>query len=156
MRVTAMICGLGLLSYAAVPALANDSVLKAVKNPKNWAMQQGDYANHRYSTLDQINTSNVGKMQTARSFSTGVLRGHEGSPLVIGNMMYLTTPFPNVVYALDLDNNQQIVWKYTPKQDSTVISIQFVGNDGRILLRRIFPYNLYGNIRRSRIRPSFP
>jgi glucose dehydrogenase len=65
MRITAMFCGLGLLSYAAVPAIANDSVLKAVKNPKNWAMQQGDYANHRYSTLDQINTSNVGKMQTA-------------------------------------------------------------------------------------------
>lgn len=123
MRVTAMICGLGLLSYTAVPALANDSVLKAVKNPKNWAMQQGDYANHRYSTLDQINTSNAGKMQTAWSFSTGVLRGHEGSPLVIGNMMYLATPFPNVVYALDLDNNQQIVWKYTPKQDPTVISV---------------------------------
>lgn len=123
MRITAMICGLSLLSCTAVPALANDSVIKAVKNPKNWAMQQGDYANHRYSTLDQINTSNVGKMQTAWSFSTGILRGHEGSPLVIGNMMYLTTPFPNVVYALDLDKNQQIVWKYTPKQDPSVIPV---------------------------------
>jgi PQQ-dependent dehydrogenase (methanol/ethanol family) len=97
--------------------------MEAVKNPKNWAMQSGDYANQRYSTLDQINTSNVGQLQTSWSFSTGVLRGHEGSPLVIGNMMYFTTPFPNVVYALDLDQNQKIVWKYTPKQDPSVIPV---------------------------------
>ena len=48
MRITAMICGLSLLSCAAVPALANDSVIKAVKNPKNWAMQQGEYPTPYY------------------------------------------------------------------------------------------------------------
>jgi PQQ-dependent dehydrogenase (methanol/ethanol family) len=123
MRISTITCGLGLLALAAQPALANDSVLKAVKNPQNWAMQQGDYANQRYSKLDQINTKNVGSLRTAWSFSTGVLRGHEGSPLVIGNMMYLTTPFPNVVYALDLDQDQKIIWKYTPKQDPSVIPV---------------------------------
>ena len=114
---------LGFFVLAASPALANESVFEATKNPKNWAMQQGDYSNHRYSKLDQINTKNVGSLRTAWSFSTGVLRGHEGSPLVIGNMMYVHTPFPNTVFALDLDQNQKIVWKYSPKQDPSVIPV---------------------------------
>ena len=112
MRISALTYGVGLLAFATGPALANESIMEATKNPQNWAMQQGDYSNHRYSKLDQINTKNVGQLRTAWSFSTGVLRGHEGSPLVIGNMMYLTTPFPNTVFALDLDNNQKIVWKF--------------------------------------------
>ena len=53
-------------------------------------------------------------------FSTGVLRGHEGSPLVIDDTMYLHTPFPNKVFAIDLDT-QKIKWKYEPKQDPAVI-----------------------------------
>jgi glucose dehydrogenase len=59
-------------------------------------------------------------MQVAWTFSTGVLRGHEGSPLVIDGMMYLHSPFPNKVFAVDLDT-QKIVWKYEPKQDPAVI-----------------------------------
>ena len=123
MRISALVYGAGLIAFMAGPAFANESVFQETKNPKNWAMQQGDYSNHRYSKLDQINTKNVGSLRTAWSFSTGVLRGHEGSPLVIGNLMYVHTPFPNVVFALDLDNNQKIVWKYTPKQDPSVIPV---------------------------------
>ena len=69
----------------ALPGLAyaNADVEKLTSNPKNWAMQAGDFYNQRYSKLNQINTGNVGKMQVAWTFSTGVLRGHEGSPLVI-------------------------------------------------------------------------
>ena len=106
----------------AVPALAfaNADVEKNIANSKNWAMQAGDMYNQRYSKLDQINAGNVGKMQVAWTFSTGVLRGHEGSPLVIGDMMYLHSPFPNKVFAIDL-NTQKIVWKYEPKQDPAVI-----------------------------------
>ena len=110
-----------LLATVALPAFANDSVMEAVKDPANWAIQTGDYANTRYSTLDQINKDNVGDLQVAWSFSTGVLRGHEGSPLVIGNMMYVHTPFPNIVYALDLNEDGRIVWKYEPKQNPDVI-----------------------------------
>ena len=65
-------------------------------------MQAGSFANHRYSPLQQINAGNVNKLQVAWMFSTGVLRGHEGSPLVVGDTMYLVTPFPNNVFALDL------------------------------------------------------
>ena len=101
-------------------ALANADVEKNIANSKNWAMQAGDMYNQRYSKLKQINTGNVGKMQVAWTFSTGVLRGHEGSPLVIDDMMYLHSPFPNKVFAIDLDT-QKIMWKYEPKQDPAVI-----------------------------------
>ena len=61
-------------------AMANDDVTKLQADPNNWASQSGDYSATRYSTLDQINTSNVGQLKVAWTFSTGVLRGHEGSP----------------------------------------------------------------------------
>ena len=79
------------LALLALPALAhaNADVEKNIANPNNWAMQAGDMYNHRFSQLKQINTSNVGKMQVAWTFSTGVLRGHEGSPLVVDGTMYL-------------------------------------------------------------------
>ncbi len=105
------------------PARANDSVMKMTQNPKDWVIQSGDYANTRYSKLDQITDKNVGKLTPAWSFSTGVLRGHEGSPLVVGDIMYLHTPFPNNVYALDLNNEGKILWKYEPKQDPNVIPV---------------------------------
>ena len=76
-------------------------------DPKNWAIPTGDYANTRYSKLDQITAENVKDLQVKWTFSTGVLRGHEGGPLVIGDTMYVHTPFPNIVYALDLDNEAE-------------------------------------------------
>ncbi len=111
--------GLALLALPAL-AFANADVEKNIANSSNWAMQAGDMYNQRYSQLKQITAANVGKMQVAWTFSTGVLRGHEGSPLVIDGVMYLHSPFPNKVYALNLDN-QQIIWKYEPKQDPAVI-----------------------------------
>ncbi|MGW5958926.1 PQQ-dependent dehydrogenase, methanol/ethanol family [Methylorubrum populi] len=113
----------GLSPAALSPALANEDVAKRIANPAEQVLQTVDYANTRYSKLDQINAGNVKNLQVAWSFSTGVLRGHEGSPLVVGNMMYLHTPFPNLVYALDLDQGGKIVWKYEPKQDPAVIPV---------------------------------
>jgi PQQ-dependent dehydrogenase (methanol/ethanol family) len=115
-KLAALACVLGMPGFAA----ANADVEKLTANPANWAMQAGDMYNQRYSKLTQINATNVGKMQVAWTFSTGVLRGHEGSPLVVGNMMYIHTPFPNKVFAMNLDT-QKIVWKYEPKQDPAVI-----------------------------------
>ncbi|ADH88355.1 PQQ-dependent dehydrogenase, methanol/ethanol family [Ancylobacter novellus DSM 506] len=114
------------MSAAAVyawPASANDGLTNIIKDPKQWGIQTGDYANTRYSKLDQINAGNVGKLQVAWTFSTGVLRGHEGGPLIIGDVMYVHTPFPNIVYALDLNNDGRILWKYEPKQDPNVIPV---------------------------------
>jgi len=105
------------------PAFANDSVLKCIEDANNWCMQQHDYSATRYSNLDQINTKNVGNLRVAWTFSTGVLRGHEGSPLVIGDTLYLHAPFPNTVFALNLADENKIIWKYEPKQDPSVIPV---------------------------------
>lgn len=107
----------------ATTAFANDDLMNMAKDAKNWAMPTGDYANTRYSTLDQITKDNVKNLQVAWTFSTGVLRGHEGNPLVIGDTMYVHTPFPNIVYALDLNDDGAIKWKYEPKQDPNVIGV---------------------------------
>jgi PQQ-dependent dehydrogenase (methanol/ethanol family) len=111
---------LGLAAAVSGSTLANQELAQLSANPNNWAMQAGDFSNHRYSALQQINTGNVNKLQVAWMFSTGVLRGHEGSPLVIGDTMYLHTPFPNNVFAIEL-GSQKIKWKYAPKQDPAVI-----------------------------------
>jgi PQQ-dependent dehydrogenase (methanol/ethanol family) len=114
---------LTLLLGMTLSASANDSVTEAIDNSKQWAIQTGDYANTRYSELDQINKDNVKDLRVAWTFSTGVLRGHEGSPLVIGDIMYVHTPFPNIVYALDLANDGRILWRYEPKQNPDVIAV---------------------------------
>ncbi len=118
---------MGSVSVAAIvganTAMANESLEKMSKNPKEWVMPAGNYANHRYSALKQINAGNVGKLQVAWTFSTGVLRGHEGGPLVIGDVMYFSTPFPNNVYALDLNHDGKILWVYKPTQDPSVIPV---------------------------------
>ena len=112
----------GLLALAGT-ASANEDLMAKMGDPNQWVIQTGDYKNQRYSSLDQINAGNVKDLQVAWTFSTGVLRGHEGSPLVIGNTMYVHTPFPNIVYALDLANEGKIIWKYEPKQDPDVIPV---------------------------------
>jgi lanthanide-dependent methanol dehydrogenase len=134
---------LALAAYAG-PTLANDELIKLEKDPKQWVTQTGNYANHRYSTLNQITKDNVGKLQVAWTFSTGVLRGHEGGPLIIGDVMYVHTPFPNIVYALDLNNDGAILWKYEPKQDPNVIPVMCCDTvnrgvayaDGKIILHQ--------------------
>jgi PQQ-dependent dehydrogenase (methanol/ethanol family) len=67
-----------------------------------WPMMAKDPANRRFSGLDQIDTHNVGQLKPAWSFSTGILKGHEAAPLVVGDTMYLVTPYPNRAHAFDL------------------------------------------------------
>ena len=130
--------------FAAGGAPANDELARLSQDAKQWVMQAGNFANTRFSTLKQITTENVGKLQVAWTFSTGVLRGHEGGPLVVGDMMYVHTPFPNTVYALNLKDENKIVWKYEPKQDPNVIPVMCCDTvnrgvayaDGKVLLHQ--------------------
>ncbi len=110
----------GMLAGAA---MAQGDLPSLQANQANWASPGRTDDLNRYSPLEQINTSNVGKLQVAWTFSTGVLRGHEGQPLVIGDVMYVHTPFPNIVYALDLNHDGKILWKYEPKQDPSVVPV---------------------------------
>lgn len=109
------------LAVGAAPA-ADSDVAKLTQDPKLWVMQAGDLNNHRYSELKQINSKNARNLTVAWTFSTGVLRGHEGGPLVIGDTLYVHSPFPNKVFAISLED-QSIRWKYEPKQDPAVIPV---------------------------------
>src|SRR5207253_998597 len=83
--------------------------------PGEWQMPAGDYASSRYSELSSITPQNAANLKVAWAFSTGVLRGHEGQPLVVGNTMYVVTPYPNVSYAIDLAQmGQPLKWKLRP------------------------------------------
>lgn len=89
-----------------------------------WQMSGGDYSASRYSALDQITPANAKNLHAAWTFSTGVLRGHEGQPLVIDNIMYVVTPYPNVAYALDLKTEgQPLRWKVRPENAQTAVGI---------------------------------
>jgi len=112
----AIVLGLA-VSYCAG---ANEDVEKLTADSNNWAIWGGNYAGTRYSELAQIDKSNVGRLQVAWTFSTGVLRGHEGGPLVVGNTLYIHTPFPNKVFSINLAD-QTINWTYAPTQDSATI-----------------------------------
>jgi len=84
-----------------------------------WTMPAKDFASSRYSGLDQITTQNAKDLRLAWTFSTGVLRGHESAPLVVGSTMFVVTPYPNTLYALDLASpGAPVMWKYSPKPES--------------------------------------
>jgi lanthanide-dependent methanol dehydrogenase len=90
----------------------------------DWFSTGRDYGLQRYSPLKQITTANVKDLKAAWTFSTGTLRGHEGNPLVVGNVMYVNTSFPNIVYALDLSKpGAPQIWKYVPNQSPDAIPI---------------------------------
>src|SRR3569833_3716809 len=81
----------------AVPAAAASPA-----DDGNWVMPGKDYAGTRYSALNQITPANVSKLALAFTFSTATTRGYEAPPLVVNGTMYLITPYPNILYALDL------------------------------------------------------
>ena len=89
-----------------------------------WTMPAGDYGNLRYSPLDKINASNVQNLHVVGTMSTGIPHGHEGGPLVVGDTMYVVTPFPNNLIALDLTKpGFPQKWIYHPYPDITSVGI---------------------------------
>src|SRR5688572_24569315 len=103
------------------PAVASSATGSAVgegatADDGQWTMPARDYASTRYSALSQITTQNVRNLRPAWTFSTGVLRGHEAAPLVVGSTMYVTTPYPNHLYAIDLTPpGGALKWRYDPE-----------------------------------------
>ena len=78
--------------------------------PRNWLSTRGNYQGWGYSPLEKINTANVGKLQQAWSFTTGVQEGHQAPPIVNDGYMYITTP-QNQVIALDAKTGMEL-WRY--------------------------------------------
>jgi glucose dehydrogenase len=144
MKLNSIKMALGLALALPAVAFAAADQEAAMKDANNWAHPRGQHNNQGYSALSQINKANAKNLKAAWTFATGVNRGHEGSPVVVGNMMYVHTAFPNNVYALDLNDNQKIVWSYFPKQDPSVQAVLCCDNvsrglgygDGKIYLRQ--------------------
>ena len=121
-----------LLSYSAILAtlvisldvMADAELSELIEDPNYWVVPNGNYANWRYSELNQINSRNARRLQAAWTFSTGALRGHEGGPLVLPasatglqhDTLFIHSAFPNYVYAINLET-LEIVWDYAPVQD---------------------------------------
>jgi glucose dehydrogenase len=98
-------------SYAAQPYGG-----KLAPYDGQWLRPAKDYASTRYSTLDQINTQNVKGLTAAWTFNTATDRGQEAAPLVVNNTMYIVTPWPNLLYALDLTRpGAPMKWKFDPR-----------------------------------------
>ena len=145
MKITGAITAFAMMVIAAIPGIAsaNDGLIALSKNPNNWAMWGGTYDGARYSKLSQINKTNVKDLKVAWTFSTGVLRGHEGGPLVVGDTLYVHTPFPNKVFSINL-SDQTINWSYVPKQDPDTIPVMCCDTvyrglaiaDGRLFLQQ--------------------
>ena len=110
-----------------------------------WLMPAKDYANTRFSGLSEINASNAGNLKAAWTFSTGVERGHEAAPIVVGDTMYVVTPYPNILYALDLKNSGAMKWKYQPEPEAAaqgvaccdVVNRGAVYSNGRIFINTL-------------------
>ena len=104
------------VSFAAlVLAFSSYSQIQNQPDDGQWTMPAKNYASTRFSTLEQITSQNVSSLRLAWTFSTGLTRGHEAAPLVVNNTMYVVTPWPNILYALDLTQpGGPVKWTYSP------------------------------------------
>lgn len=94
---------------------ANEELLSLQNDPGQWVMPNQNYAGWNYSPLDRINRNNVENLQLAWTFQIGVTDSLEAQPLVVGNTMYILTPKPNEIIALDLTQDGVIKWTYAPE-----------------------------------------
>jgi lanthanide-dependent methanol dehydrogenase len=102
-------------AWLAIVTSAQAVAYGAGADDGQWSMPARDYAATRYSALTDINAHNARGLHPVWTFSTGVLGGHEGQPLVVGDTMYVVTPWPNVLYAFDLSREgYPLKWKYRP------------------------------------------
>ncbi|HEX5230250.1 MAG TPA: PQQ-binding-like beta-propeller repeat protein [Bryobacteraceae bacterium] len=101
----AAICGLA----CALPVAAQSGAANG-----EWRTYGGDLGNTHYSALDQINSSNFGKLEVAWRFKTANLGprpefNFEGTPLMVNGVVYSTAGTRRDVVALDAANGE-LLW----------------------------------------------
>src|SRR5437016_14073122 len=96
-----------------------------------WPIYGADYANTRYSALDQINTKNVRRLRVAWIRSLGTIESQEATPIVVGDTMYVSTSTgPRYVFALSARDGT-VKWKYEPELPKDVVATVCSGLDSR-------------------------
>jgi lanthanide-dependent methanol dehydrogenase len=98
-----------LVGGAAVPCNAHAQAAGA-----DWSTPSGTVQGTRFSSLAEITSANVNTLVEEFSFPTGVKASHQGQPLVVGQTMYIVSPFPNKLIALDLRFPSQPLWTFDP------------------------------------------
>jgi lanthanide-dependent methanol dehydrogenase len=112
------------ISYFAVLFALQATSAALASDDDQWTMPGKDYASTRYSGLADITATNAQGLHPVWSFSTGVLAGHQGQPLVVNDTMYVVTPYPNVLYAFDLTKEgYPLRWKYRPAVSPNAIGV---------------------------------
>jgi PQQ-dependent dehydrogenase (methanol/ethanol family) len=115
-----------------------------------WTMPAKNHASTRYSGLAEITTENVKNLQVAFTFSTGVNRGQEAAPIVVGSTMYVLSPYQNILYALDLAKpGAPLKWQYNPKPEAAaqgVACCDVVNRGPTFSGGKIFYNTLDGNV----------
>ena len=102
-------------STAPAPPSAPGTV-NSLDGSGDWVRPAKDYASTRFSTLNQITPDSVRGLAVKVTFSTGATAGHEAAPLVVDDTMFIVTPWPNVLHALDLTKpGAPLKWSYEPK-----------------------------------------
>src|SRR3954451_2579011 len=128
---------------------APGAVQNAEAEDGQWVRPAKNYASTRYSGLDQINTANVKDLKLAWTFSTGVVRGHEAATIVADNTMFVVSPYPNFLYALDLTKpGSPLKWKYDPEAESAaqgVACCDYVNRGAVYSNGKVFYNTLDGN-----------
>jgi PQQ-dependent dehydrogenase (methanol/ethanol family) len=88
-------------------------LMAAGSEPANWPTHGGTYYEQHYSTLDQINDGNVGKLELAWYYDLDTNRGQEAMPLVVDGVMYTTSAWSKL-FAIDAATGKEI-WHYDPE-----------------------------------------
>jgi PQQ-dependent dehydrogenase (methanol/ethanol family) len=109
----------------ALPALLNRGAawLPPGAGDGDWKMPSRDYGGTRYSPLTEVTTANASQLQLAWTFDDGESHyGHEMTPLVANNTMYIVSPFPNRAFAIDLTKpGGSVKWKFEPNPSPIAI-----------------------------------
>jgi len=106
-------CAFSAMTGAGIcPAFAvDDSRLQAASNEAtDWLTYGHNYENQRFSALDQINRTNVKRLEPRWIYKTGISATFLASPVVADGVMYLSTPRNDVV-ALDAVTGAE-KWRY--------------------------------------------
>jgi alcohol dehydrogenase (cytochrome c) len=115
-------CSLALTSlflHAQAPNITYERLARAAKEPQNWLTYSGSYMSQRYSTLNQINPSNVKTLEQKWAYQGAVVGPWQSTPLVVNGVMYLTQR-PNDVVALDAKTGRVFwIYQHIPASDHT-------------------------------------
>lgn len=104
------VCLAGVMTWGLQAQVTFDRLLTAVSEPHNRLTYSGGYFSERYSTLRQIDTTNVNNLQQKWLYQAPVAGPWQATPLVVDGMMYVTQR-PNDIMALDAKTGRAF-WMY--------------------------------------------